>query len=210
MSFKEKIKSNPRVRKTALLLLHPKRDPKPRWWVRFFVTPFTAKKGKGSIIRNKARLDIFPYNQFELGEYSVIEDFTVINNAVGNVKIGNGTMIGIANVIIGPVKIGSNVMLAQNVVLSGLNHGYEDVSIPPSAQDVICKQITIKDNCWIGANAVVTAGITIGKHSIIGAGSVVTADVPDYCVAIGSPARVVKKYNENTGLWERTKPLNNN
>jgi acetyltransferase-like isoleucine patch superfamily enzyme len=94
-------------------------------------------------------------------------------------------------------------MLAQNIVLSGLNHGYEDISIPPRLQKVTTKKITIADNVWIGANSVITAGVTIGKHSIIGAGSVVTKDIPDYAVAVGNPARVIKKYSFTTNSWEK-------
>nr|WP_262895498.1 acyltransferase [Mucilaginibacter segetis] len=94
-------------------------------------------------------------------------------------------------------------MLAQNIVLSGLNHGYEDISTPPRIQKVNTKQITIHDNVWIGANSVVTAGVTIGKHAIIGAGSVVTKDIPAYSVAVGNPARVIKKYNFETQTWQK-------
>ncbi|MNY31041.1 putative acetyltransferase [compost metagenome] len=92
-------------------------------------------------------------------------------------------------------------MLAQNIVVSGLNHGYELVDVPPSEQKTITKPIVIGDNAWIGANCVITAGVTIGKHAIIGAASVVTKDVPDYSVAVGNPARVIKKYDFDTKTW---------
>jgi len=75
--------------------------------------------------------------------------------------------------------------------------------LPPRAQKVVTKQIVIKDSVWIGANCVVTAGVTIGKHAIIGAGSVVTKNIPDYSVAVGNPARVIKKYNFTTNSWEK-------
>src|SRR5690606_41147343 len=63
------------------------------------------------------------------------------------------SIVGIGNVIIGPVTIGHHVMLAQHIVVSGLNHGYQDVMVPPSKQEVICKKITIDDSVWIGANS---------------------------------------------------------
>lgn len=148
-------------------------------------------------------MDVFPFNDFQLGEKSVIEDFVTINNGVGDVLIGNHTMIGIGSVVIGPVKIGHNVMLAQHIVVSGLNHGYEDVSLPPSRQKEIRKQIIISDDVWIGANSVITAGVRIGKHVVIGAGSVVTKDVPDFCVAVGNPARIVKKYSAEDQSWKK-------
>ncbi|MDN3548272.1 acyltransferase [Mucilaginibacter aquaedulcis] len=138
-----------------------------------------------------------------MGEQSVIESFATVNNGVGDVTIGKQSIVGMGNVIIGPVSIGNEVMLAQNIVISGLNHGYQDVTISPRQQKEVCKQIIIGDDVWIGANAVITAGVTIGKHSVIGAGSVVTKDIPEFSVAIGNPAKVVKKYNSVTELWEK-------
>ena len=201
MSIVNKIKSNPRLKKLLHKMLIPENDHKPRLWVRLFVNPFIHKKGAGSIIRRRNRMDVFPFNEFSLGEKSIIEDFVTINNGVGNVLIGNNSIIGIGSVVIGPVEIGNNVMLAQNIVVSGLNHGYEDISVPPSKQKEIRKKITISDDVWIGANSVITAGVTIGKHVVIGAGSIVTKDIPDYCVAVGNPARIIKKYSEDTKSW---------
>ncbi|WP_316836938.1 acyltransferase [Pedobacter nutrimenti] len=205
MSLKDKIKSNPKLKKIAHWLLIPNNDHRPRLWVRLFINPFKHKKGPGSIIRCSSRMDVFPFNDFRLGAKSTIEDFATINNGVGDVLIGEGSMIGIGSVVIGPVDIGNNVMLAQNIVVSGLNHGYEDVTLPPSLQKEIRKQIIISDNVWIGANSVITAGITIGRHSVIGAGSVVTKNIPDYCVAVGNPAKIIKRYSAETGTWESVK-----
>ena len=187
----------------ALRVLTPLNDPRPRWVVKTFVNPLKHKRGRKSIIRRHARLDTFPYNGFSLGAWSVIEDFSVINNAVGNVEIGENSIVGIGCVIIGPVKIGNNVMFAQHVVVSGLNHGYRDVTVPPKMQPVNCKDITIEDDVWVGANAVITAGVTIGKHAVVGAGSVVTSNVQPYSVVAGNPAKVVKIYNHATGSWEK-------
>lgn len=180
-----------------------KNDYRPRLWVRMFVNPFKHKRAAKSIIRMKTRLDLFPYNEFVLGENSVIEDFSTINNGVGHVIIGHNTMIGLSNTIIGPVSIGDNVMLAQNIVVSGLNHGYEDVSLPPNIQPVVTKKITIGDDVWIGANSLITAGVTIGKHVVVGGGSVVTKDIPDFSVVVGNPAKIIKQYNFKTETWEK-------
>ncbi|MCZ4223006.1 acyltransferase [Pedobacter rhodius] len=206
MSVISKIKSNPKLKKLALSMLIPTNEHRPRLWVRLFLNPFKHKKGAGSIIRSRTRLDVFPFNQFVLGKKSVIEDFATVNNGVGDVIIGDGTIIGIGNVVIGPVNIGNNVMLAQNIVISGLNHNYKDVTVPPAHQNVNCKEITISDDVWIGSNSVITAGVTLGKHCIIGAGSVVTKSVPEYSVAVGNPAKVIKKYNQSSGLWEKFIP----
>ena len=96
-------------------------------------------------------------------------------------------------------------MFAQNIVASGLNHVYEDINVPIADQHVYTSLITIEDEVWIGANAVITAGVTIGKHSVVAAGSVVTKDVPPYSIVAGNPARLLKQYNKETGEWERIK-----
>jgi len=197
------IKSNPKLKKFAHWLIIPRGQARPRLWVRVFVNPFIHKKGKNTIIRYNTRMDVFPFKNFSIGANSIIEDFATINNGVGDVEIGSNTGIGLSNVIIGPVKMGNYVMLAQNIVISGLNHGFEDVTMPPRVQKVVTKQITIEDNVWVGANSVITAGVTIGKNAVIGAGSVVTKNIPAYCVAVGNPAKVIKKYNFETGSWEK-------
>ncbi|MDB5285717.1 MAG: acetyltransferase [Mucilaginibacter sp.] len=204
MSLASKIKSNPNLKKFVHRLLVSKGRAEPRLWVKWFVNPFFHKRGKNVVIKFYARLDLFPFNDFSIGENSIIEDFAVINNGVGAVLIGNNAGIGLSNVIIGPVTLGNYVMLAQNIVISGLNHGFEDVTLPPRLQKVTTKQIIINDNVWVGANSSITAGVTIGKNAIIGAGSVITKDIPAYCVAVGNPARVIKQYNFETGSWERT------
>ena len=201
MFLQRSIKSNPRIKKFIHWLLIPSGQARPRLWVRLFVNPLIHKKGRNTIIRYNTRMDLFPFKNFKIGSNSIVEDFATINNGVGDVSIGNNTGVGLSNVIIGPVKIGDYVMLAQNIVISGLNHGYDDVTKPPRVQPVITKQITIEDNVWIGANTVVTAGVTIGKHAVIGAGSVITKNIPAYSVAVGNPARVIKKYNFETGSW---------
>ncbi len=205
MGLKEKIKSNEKLKKLALWMLMPRNQARPRLWVKWFVNPLKHKKGKGSLVRRRTRMDVMPFNRFELGKDSTIEDFATVNNGVGDVIIGERTRIGISNVLIGPVTIGNDVMFAQNVVLSGLNHGYEDVSLPPSLQKVETKPIVVEDEVWIGANAVVTAGVTIGKHAIVAAGCVVVKDVPAYSIVGGNPGRLLKQYNHETKTWERVK-----
>ena len=203
MTLKEFIKSNSGLKKIVHWMIIPRHDFRPRLWIRWFVNPIKNKRGKNTIIRFSTRMDILPFNKFEIGSQSLIEDFTTVNNGVGDVKIGNNTIIGLSNVIIGPVNIGNGVMLAQNIVVSGLNHGYEAVGISPSKQPVSTKKITIEDDVWIGANSIITAGVTVGKHAVIGAGSVVVKDIPPYSIAVGNPAKVIKTYNFETGIWER-------
>jgi acetyltransferase-like isoleucine patch superfamily enzyme len=155
-------------------------------------------------------MDLLPFNHFSLGKNSTVEDFTVINNGMGDVLIGDGVRIGLSNVIIGPVKIGNNTILAQNVVISGLNHGYSDISLPIKSQPCSKAEIIINDDCWIGANVVITAGTIIGKHAIVAAGSVVTKDVPPYSIVAGNPSRIIKQYNFITQSWDKINEINKN
>lgn len=203
MELKERIKSNPKLKKLAQWMLSPKNQARPRLWITLFVNPFKHKRGKGSLIRRRVRLDVLPFNKFVLGRDSTIEDFSTINNGVGDIIIGERTRIGMSNTLIGPVTVGNDVIFAQNIVASGLNHSYEDISIPISDQVVSTDQIIVEDEVWIGANAVLTAGVTIGKHSIVAAGCVVVKDVPPYSIVGGNPGRLLKQYNPKTKEWER-------
>ncbi len=205
MGLKEKIKSNERIKKLVHWSILIPKQTRPRLWIKWFVNPFYHKKGKGAIVRPRTRMDVVPWNKFEMGKDSTIEDFSAINNGVGPVIIGDRTKIGLSNTIIGPVTIGNDIRLAQNITLSGLNHNYEDVNLPIHVQGVSTSPIVIEDDSWLGANVVVVAGVSIGKHSIIAAGSIVTKNIPPYSVAVGNPARVLKQYNHQTKVWEKVK-----
>jgi acetyltransferase-like isoleucine patch superfamily enzyme len=203
MSLKDKIKNDPKLKKFVHRMLIPKGEATPRLWVKMLVNPLLHKRGKGSKIRYRTRIDVVPFNRFELGANSTIEDFCTINNGVGDVLIGDNTLIGMSNVIIGPVTIGNDVILAQNIVVSALNHEYRDVTMPIHAQKVITAPIIIENDCWIAANAVITAGVTIGKHSVVAANAVVTKSIPPYSVAAGNPAKVIKQYDFELKDWVR-------
>ena len=146
-------------------------------------------------------MNVSPINPFYLGARSVIEYFSIIDNGVGAIQIGNDSRVGLRNTIIGPVTIGNQVILAQNVVLSGLNHNYENINLPIRKQGVKVASIVIEDECWIGANSTITAGVHIGKHSIVAGGSVVVKNIPDYCIVAGNPARILKQYDFEKKEW---------
>lgn len=168
------------------------------------VNPIIHKKGRNTVIRRRrSRIDVFPYNKFNVGSDSTIEDFTVINNGSGDVIIGDRVRVGIGSVIIGPVTMGSGSGLGQHVFVSGFNHGYQDASRNSSVQPLDVRPVVIEEEAHIGANSVVLAGVTIGKRTQIGAGSVVTKDIPPFSVAVGNPAKVIKKYNIESNQWEK-------
>lgn len=199
-NLKNKIKKNPALKsRLHRCVMHPTKT-RPYFWVRALSFLY-LKRGKGSIIYRSVRQDLPPFNLFELGDYSVVEDFSCLNNAVGHLTIGHHTRIGLHNTLIGPVEIGNHVNLAQNVTVTGLNHVYEATHLRIDEQGVETHLVTIEDDVWVGANAVILPGITIGKHSVIGAGSIVTRNVPPYSVCIGNPARVVKRYDQEQKQW---------
>ncbi len=199
-NIKNYIKKNPKAKKCFLnFIMHPIKA-RPNWWIRIFYFLY-IKKGKKSVIYRSVRLDTPPFNKFVLGDYSVIEDFSCLNNAVGDIIIGNESRIGLNNTVIGPITMGNHVHIGQNVTLSGLNHNYEDVNTSIDKQGVRTSLIKIDDDVWIGANSVITAGVNIGKHSVIGAGSTVTHDVPPYTVCAGSPAKVIKRFDFDSKEW---------
>lgn len=200
IKIEQTLANNIRLKKAIHSLMISKVRTRPRLWLRLLL-PFYIKKGAGSVIYSSVRMDIVPFRKFSIGRSSVIESFSVLNNMVGDVQIGDYSRVGIGNTIIGPVTIGSNVMLAQNVVVSGMDHKYEDIDVPVSLQGVTSSPVVICDDSWIGANVVITKGLRIGKHAIVAAGSVVTRDVEDYCVVAGVPAKVIKRYNIEKHCW---------
>lgn len=192
---------HPRIKSALIYLITPKRNPRPRFWVRWFLNPFIHKKGKGAIIRRRSRIDVFPWKRFEIGKYTTIEDFTTINNGAGDILIGDRVRIGIGSVVLGPVTIKSGAGLGQHVFISGFNHGYENADQNSKYQPLDKRPVIIEEDSHIGANSVVVAGVRIGKRCQIGAGSVVVKDIPDWCVAAGNPARILKQYDFDKKEW---------
>lgn len=121
------------------------------------------------------------------------------NNSVA-VSIGKGTSIAGACVIsaVRSVQLEENVLLARNVYISDHTHKYADMDIPVMAQGVErIKPVLVKRGAWLGQNVVVCPGVTIGTGAVIGANSVVIEDIPDFSVAVGAPARVVKTIGDS-------------
>ena len=122
--------------------------------------------------------------------------------------IGDGTSIGHFNHIYATssIEIGKKVLTADKVYISDNLHGYENINLPIIEQAI--KQtstVIIGDGSWLGENVCVI-GAKIGQNCVIGANSVVTKDIPAYCVAVGSPAKIIKRYNFDTHAWEKTSP----
>lgn len=119
-------------------------------------------------------------------------------------RIGSGCTIGHFNHIYatGSIILEDNVLTADKVYITDNQHDYTDPLMPIMHQKVRqSRPVRIGSGSWIGENAVIM-GASIGKHCVIGAQAVVTKDIPDYCVAVGNPARVIKQYNPLTASWE--------
>jgi putative colanic acid biosynthesis acetyltransferase WcaF len=139
---------------------------------------FGAQIGDGVLIRHRVRIQ-WPWN-LTVGDNSWV-----------------GSDVELYN--LDHITIGNDVWTGHHVYITDQNHGYENVALPISQQSQPERAVVIGDETWLGYGSVVLPGVTIGKHVVIGANSVVTRDIPDYSVAVGSPARVVRKYVEGTG-----------
>ena len=100
--------------------------------------------------------------------------------------------------------IGDNVTISGNVFISNCDHDYRKIGVHILEQELIGKKTVISDGCYIGYGAVILAGTVLGKQCIVSANSVVRGEFPDYCVIVGNPGRIVKQYNQEKHIWERT------
>mgnify|MGYP006154547463 CR=1 FL=1 len=121
------------------------------------------------------------------------------------IKIGSGAYIGrfVHIVAVNRIDIKENVAMADKVYISDNAHNYEDVNRLMKEQDILdYGPVVIGENTWLGENACIM-GASIGKHCVIGVNAVVTKDIPDYSIAVGSPAKVIRQYNQATKKWEK-------
>ena len=119
--------------------------------------------------------------------------------------VGENTYIGPYSHISGSqgrIIIGKKVLIANHVFISTAYHKYEDVTTPVKDQGYEPKgNVIIGDGCWIGEGACIMPGVKVGRNSVIGANSVVTHDIPQYSVAAGSPARIIRQYSPTEKRW---------
>ena len=129
--------------------------------------------------------------------------------AEGVIEMGSGCQIGDNTHLVASksVRIGNDCLFASKIFVSDTSHGSygADPSSPlefPNSRPLVSNPVVIGDRVWLGENVVVLGGVTIGEGSIVGAGSVVTKSIPANCIAVGSPARAIKKYNFDNQIWE--------
>jgi acetyltransferase-like isoleucine patch superfamily enzyme len=147
---------------------------------------------------------LFGERYIELGAATVVGPYATLSAGVSPahdvgdeavVRIGDGCLIGKGSGIVGHerIEIGDDVFTGHHVYITDANHGYEDPRLPIGRQFAPSKPVSIGEGSWLGHGAIVLPGADIGRHVVVGAGSVVTGTLPDYCVAVGNPARVVRE-----------------
>lgn len=173
--------------------------------------PFQFKNyGKRTLILRPLAID--GKKNIDLGEHVIIQEQSwlaavPLTDKTANLKIGDNCIIGHFNHIYATqsIVLENHVLTADKVYITDNLHQYSDPNTPIILQPI--KQINpvrIGEGSWLGENVCVI-GANIGKHCVIGANSVVTHDIPDYSVAVGVPAKVIKTYNFKTQQWETIK-----
>ncbi|MCH5239334.1 MAG: acetyltransferase [Muribaculaceae bacterium] len=146
------------------------------------------------------------------GKYCRLEAF--ISDGDKSVKIRLGNNIQINDFVhisaLTNITIGNDVLIASNVYISDNSHGLYSTDsrdkqpfIPPILRPYYSKEVNIKDKVWIGEGVIIMPGVNIGEGSIIGAHSVVNKDIPAYCIAVGSPAKIIKRFNFEKNVWDK-------
>jgi acetyltransferase-like isoleucine patch superfamily enzyme len=128
----------------------------------------------------------------------ILRGVTVSTTPEGKIQIGNGVHIGEGSVIYSGVglRIGDNVIIGPQNIIVDLDHRFKNLELPINQQGMNGKEISIEEDVWIASQCVILKGVTIGKGSVIGAGSIVNKTIPPYRVAVGVPAKVIKKRGE--------------
>jgi lipopolysaccharide O-acetyltransferase len=160
-------------------------------------------------IRNKSNIDLGI--GLTTGVGCRIEAFPIVKENIV-LKFGKNVQINdyVHITAMESVKIGNNVLLASKIYISDCSHGSycgdKNDSPPntiPAARPLFAKPVLIEDNVWLGEFVSVLPGVTIGKGTIVGANSVVAKSLPANVIAIGTPAKPIKKFNFETSRWEK-------
>jgi len=181
---------------------------------RLFITPYykciLGSMGAESYIPQSARLEnpqnIYIGKRVWIGRMSWLAANPITGCLNCTISIGEGSYIGnFAHIYsISKIEIGQNVLMADKVYITDNLHTYSDVQKPIILQPIQqINNVHIGDGAWIGENVCII-GSDIGKQTVIGANSVVTRSIPDYCVAVGAPARIVKRYSFEKKAWLKT------
>jgi serine acetyltransferase len=181
-------------------------------WFKAFFSHFFRRYGRGTKLVFPAGVE--GIGNIALGDGVYVAPRTLLaavpHTGAGecSLEIGDGCSIGYANHIYATRKItiGREVLTANNVYISDNMHVYTDPTRPVLRQPVRqLEPVVIGDGAWLGQNACII-GASVGRHSVVGANAVVTSDIPDFCVAAGSPAVIIRRLDPESGAWRRTTP----
>lgn len=160
--------------------------------------PHKIEIGSGVAINDLAVLDAYGGKEsgIKVGEETLISRNAVLNSKGGTIEIGKRTNLGMMSTIFSrdcKVTVGNDVLIsAYCYLMGGGNHSIERTDIPISKQGAECKGIDIGDNVWLGAGVRIMDGCSIGRDSVIGTNSFVNHSIPEFAIAAGSPARLIK------------------
>lgn len=156
------------------------------------ITPKFISLGRNVFIRNNARIEgVSEYAKILYNPEIIIDD---------NVSIEQNLHLTCAKKIF----IGKNTAIAANVTITDIHHPYLDIKVPIEKQMIETNPVCVGEECKIYNNVVILPGTIIGKHCTIGANSVISGVFPDYCVAVGSPAKIIKRYSFDKKNWLNT------
>lgn len=179
-------------------------------YYRCFYRFFLKHMGKRSCILSPLHIDgpenIHIGNDVIVREHTWLASVPLTGSGDSVLKIDDGTVVGHFNHIYATKKIviEENVLIADKVYISDNFHGYENIHIPIKNQPIQQKnEVLIGAGTWIGENSCIL-GVRIGKQCVIAANSVVTKDIPDFCVAAGVPAKIIKRFCVDSQMWCRT------
>ena len=177
-----------------------------RFKTRLWYAPFFGAIGRKAVMRNP--LVIANPGHIFIGAGVFIRDHARLE-AVGNGRIEIGHHSSLeqgAHIISGEnLYIGGNVTISYDVMITNIDHEYQEIDVHILRQPYLIKPTRIGDNCFIGSGAKIQAGTILGRQCIVGSNAVVRGTFPDYSVLVGVPARVVKRYNLESGCWQKTK-----
>ena len=156
--------------------------------------------GKNLILEDYVSIDALSANGIQFGDdvsiarNSILFCTGVIAQKGKGIKIGNRTGISARAYIAGQggVTIGDDVIMGPNVQIFSENHNFNDLDKTIKSQGVTKTEVTIGDNCWIGASAIILAGVTLGNGCVVAAGSIVNKSFPDNAIIAGAPAKLIK------------------
>lgn len=156
---------------------------------------YFTSAGKNLVVKSSVEFRMVGHAILEVGENVTIQDYSFFQLTMPEPKvfIGNNTVIGRRNIITAKnrISIGSDVLIGSDVQIIDHSHGIRR-DTPIRLQKAEIGFVEIGDDVWIGVGARILMNVTIGKGAVIGANSVVTSDIPEYAIAVGSPAKVVK------------------